>query len=381
MKEDDIFSDQELDGTTKATLLQALWAREGEQRRLSLEENRFSHEKRGAKWSTPLAIALTGVITIAANLLVSWVLASQSGSQAITQLELQGAIDGALASQSAAQVIDQTQLEAALSFALAAEDGARAENAANLSFQYEIMRTELSRFSQDDPEANLKRGQALLFLTRAGLLKGLNVEFLSQTAERAITAAGGDVTTLPIPNLGTTITGPTSFSCPDNDQYPPATFQDVGPRVKYQVEGAIRNQPVQRELVADLAQAVSLLADDIVALVFSAGQDRLGNGRRRVGSIRHDVDCDGYGYAVDFFLQRDGDRLGTVSAPEFYGPVIEAMSRNWPSLGFNGTFLHIDGYPLLAPSTWASTDVGGTIPRWANEAYQRGRQMAETSEE
>ncbi|MFN3315056.1 MAG: hypothetical protein ACK46Q_16570, partial [Hyphomonas sp.] len=74
MKEDDIFSDQELDGTTKATLLQALWAREGEQRRLSLEENRFSHEKRGAKWSTPLAIALTGVITIAANLLVSWVL-------------------------------------------------------------------------------------------------------------------------------------------------------------------------------------------------------------------------------------------------------------------------------------------------------------------
>ena len=133
--------------------------------------------------------------------------------------------------------------------------------------------------------------------------------------------------------------------------------------------------------MADLAQAVGFLDDDIVAVVYSAGQDRKGNGTKRTGSIRHDVDCDGYGYAVDFFLERDGERLGTISAPGLYGPVIEAMSGDWPSLGFNGTFLHIDGYPLLAPSTWASSDVGGSIPRWANEAYEKGRQMADTSEE
>lgn len=230
MNEEDILENDKFDGATKHALLQAFWARETENRKLLLEEARFAQNYRYAKWNTPVALALTGVVTIAANFYVSWNLAKQAGSQAITVIELQSA----------------------LSAALAAQEDARAISTANLNFQFEIMRSELSRFAEDDPNANLKRAEALLFLTRAGLLSGLDVQFLAQTAERAINLAGGDIDALPIPSLGATASR--TFVCPENAQYPPATLQNVGPEVVYQLDNAIRNRPVRLELGSGLNQ-------------------------------------------------------------------------------------------------------------------------------
>lgn len=124
------------------------------------------------------------------------------------------------------------------------------------------------------------------------------------------------------------------------------------------------------------------LDGDVVAVVTSAGQGRPGDGTRRVGSTRHDVDCDGYGYAVNFFLQRDGERLTPRAAPDVYAAVVEAMSPNWPGLGVYGDFIHISGNPLFGPGTWGFNERGvDNVPSWAIEAYNRGRQTAKASNE
>ncbi len=179
MKLEEIISDENLDGESRAILAKSILEKETADRRIDLEERKLANDARLSKWSTPVAIALTGLITIGANFLVDWLRAEQAGEQAITQTELNGAIAAAMA---------------------AAEDE-RAANAAERAFQYEILQSELSRFGDDDPEANLKRAESLLFLVRAGLLDGLEEPYLTKISERAIEVAGASIEDLGVPSL------------------------------------------------------------------------------------------------------------------------------------------------------------------------------------
>lgn len=70
--------------------------------------------------------------------------------------------------------------------------------------------------------------------------------------------------------------------------------------LKYTNEQAIRNKPVTPELEVKLDVAVStVLGPGYTVEVFSGGQEKKGQGQRRTGSIRHDVDELGRGLAAD----------------------------------------------------------------------------------
>lgn len=70
--------------------------------------------------------------------------------------------------------------------------------------------------------------------------------------------------------------------------------------MKYSNEQAIRNKPVAPELEVKLDVAVStVLGTGYTVEVFSGGQEKKGEGVRRTGSIRHDVDDLGRGLAAD----------------------------------------------------------------------------------
>lgn len=70
--------------------------------------------------------------------------------------------------------------------------------------------------------------------------------------------------------------------------------------MKYSNEQAIRNKVVAPELEVKLDVAVStVLGTGYTVEIFSGGQEKKGEGQRRTGSIRHDVDDLGRGLAAD----------------------------------------------------------------------------------
>lgn len=171
--------DERLEGADRVDLAKSYLAANSEERKLSLQKLKTLGGDWREKWITPLAVAATGLITIGGTFAVDWLLAEQAGEQLVTQTHLQGAIHAAMAE----------------------DEGARAATAAERQFQFETMRSELSRFDGDDEDANVKRAEALLFLVEAGLLDGLKVDYLRTISERTITAAGGEIEDLGVPSL------------------------------------------------------------------------------------------------------------------------------------------------------------------------------------
>ena len=153
--------------------------------RLSLVEKRLTHqieqqrlelETRKSRFSTPLAVALTGLITLSGNFIFDALRSEQESQETIT-LE---------------------QVKSTISDTLAESESLRVARAANRSFQYEIMQTELSRSSDA-----VERAKALLFLTEAGLLDGLEVQKLRNWATGSLASLGIETDTLEVPALNT----------------------------------------------------------------------------------------------------------------------------------------------------------------------------------
>jgi hypothetical protein len=117
-------------------------------------------EVRKWRWSTPLAIALTGVITIGANFAADYWKAQQK------------------------QTIEAQSSDS---------EAKRKATAAEREFEYRIVERELS---QDKPEKD--RARVLLFLVRSGVLNGLNAGELRQMAQDALDDKG----TVGVPSLG-----------------------------------------------------------------------------------------------------------------------------------------------------------------------------------
>jgi len=117
-------------------------------------------EVRKWKWSTPLAIALTGLITIGANFGANYWIADQK------------------------QKLDDQSGDS---------EAKRKAAAAEREFQYKIVERELT---QDKPEKD--RAKVLLFLVRSGVLNGLNATELRQMAEDTLANKSG----ANVPSLG-----------------------------------------------------------------------------------------------------------------------------------------------------------------------------------
>ena len=145
------------------------------------------HETRRAKWSTPLIIALTGLITMAGNLGVGYFTGVYETSNAVTLDTLQSELDRR-ATEQTAQLTQELET-------LKAELAEKASNAAALQqlrakereFQYKILEQQLALASADTsvPEEVLaqRRAKVLLFLVEIDALSELNPEKLRSYAE------------------------------------------------------------------------------------------------------------------------------------------------------------------------------------------------------
>src|SRR5581483_2530053 len=122
------------------------------------DKRTFGLETRKWRYGTPLAIALTGVITIAANFMVDWLKSEHDKLSNITLEQLKNELS-----------IVTTRLNAELARQAAENSAALAIKADEKKFEFEIVRTELAR----DDLTDAQRAQTLLFLTRSGILSDL----------------------------------------------------------------------------------------------------------------------------------------------------------------------------------------------------------------
>jgi lysozyme family protein len=105
------------------------------------------------RWSTPLAVALTGLITLGGNFLFNYM-----NSDA---------------------------------------DARRKSTAAEREFEYKIVEQQLTQTKNE-----AERASVLLFLVRAGVLTGLKTEELTKMAEASLKKEGKSADTIGVPSLG-----------------------------------------------------------------------------------------------------------------------------------------------------------------------------------
>lgn len=97
-----------------------------------------------------------------------------------------------------------------------------------------------------------------------------------------------------------------------------ASYEAINPprplaTVQMRNANATRNKPITRLLARQLSYAAgTVYGADCVVAVYSGGQDKLGVGTRRTGSVRHDdVEGDG-GWAADCYIYDKGRKLQGV---------------------------------------------------------------------
>ena len=180
-KLDALLNDPQTPDSLKADLLKA--ALERDTARAAQD-----HETRRAKWSTPLIIALTGLITMAGNLGVGYFTGIYETSNAVTLETLQSELD-------ARTQVQNNQLTQELE-RLKAELAEKANNAAALQqlrarereFQYKMLEQQLALKATDlevaDDELAQRRAQTLLFLVDIGALSELKADELRRYADK-----------------------------------------------------------------------------------------------------------------------------------------------------------------------------------------------------
>ena len=136
--------------------------------------------------NTPLVVALTGVIAVAANFVADYFRADQDLTGLLTKVEFEAALASTAATEALARDNERELLKAELQDNLANAAAARNERLKEVEFQYSILNQLV-----DEPNEKT-RARLLLFYIKAGALKGLDVEQLSAMAETSIRNTGGD---------------------------------------------------------------------------------------------------------------------------------------------------------------------------------------------
>lgn len=136
--------------------------------------------------------------------------------------------------------------------------------------------------------------------------------------------------------------------------------------LRYSNQGATRDKPIN----SSLSNAMSFLPEmGITMEVFSGGQDGIGEGDRRTGSVRHD-----HGNAADVFFYKDGRRLDWANEAD--RPLFEEIVRRGKAAGVTG-FGAGDGYMQAGsmhlgfgnPGVWGAGGKGENAAEWLRAAY------------
>lgn len=141
--------------------------------------------------------------------------------------------------------------------------------------------------------------------------------------------------------------------------------------------GAIRNQPISKELKVVLEAAAQAAGIDAVRIT-SGGQDELGKGTRRTGSTRHDR-----GRAADLQLVVNGTTLkftDQTAAPAVIAFVTEAARAGANGIGAGVSYMgpstiHVGFGTSEADTmelTWGAGGKSANAPQWLRKAAQAG---------
>lgn len=146
----------------KLKVINILEAQEGERDKNAL-----------AKWNTPLAVALTGLITLSGNFIFDYMRGNATTQNTVTLEQVRAEVaDG---SNRLKSELDLTAKNQEAELAIRSEDK---------KFQFELIRNELAK----PDTSQLERAQALLLLAKSGILDDLNVEALTELATASIKA-------------------------------------------------------------------------------------------------------------------------------------------------------------------------------------------------
>ncbi|ARE38540.1 hypothetical protein RGUI_0399 [Rhodovulum sp. P5] len=174
-----IARDTGLTDGVKKELIAALSAQAEAKAGREAEQTRFAAQHRRGRWSTPLAVALTGLITLSGNFAFYYWRADQAAVHQSAQ-----------ADQDAANARQIAQANAEAERRLQRDKFEAEQNQAALSFQYEVIKSELAK--RESPEA---RANALRFLVRVGILGEPLI--LSEIDTIIAEVQGGDADALP----------------------------------------------------------------------------------------------------------------------------------------------------------------------------------------
>ncbi|MGQ3209545.1 hypothetical protein [Shinella sp.] len=144
--------------------------------------------------------------------------------------------------------------------------------------------------------------------------------------------------------------------------------------IRYANQGATRNKPLSDDLLKRLAYLEQM---GITAEVFSGGQDGIGEGSQRTGSVRHD-----HGGAGDMRFYQ-GDRRLNWANPEDR-PIFEDIVRKGKEAGITG-FGAGPGYMgegtmhvgMGKPGVWGAAGKGDNAPGWLRDAYNGSKGSAD----
>jgi len=138
--------------------------------------------------------------------------------------------------------------------------------------------------------------------------------------------------------------------------------------LRYENQGATRNQPLSPQLVAALGKVLPDLG--VSMEVFSGGQPS--SGPNRTGSHRHDS-----GNAADVFFDMGGRRLDWRNKDDI--PILQKIVSQGRAAGITGWGAG-EGYMqpgsmhlgFGTPSVWGAGGVGDNAPEWLRAAYEGG---------
>lgn len=132
-----------------------------------------------------------------------------------------------------------------------------------------------------------------------------------------------------------------------------AAALDAGPQatLSYSNQNAIRNKPCTANVERRLVSAVTaVFGPSCTVSIYSGGQDRLGQGNRRTGSVRHD-DFGNGGRAADVYVYDE-------NGAKLKGLTLAKLGQYWLASGFGGVGLEmaVGGIHL---DEWTTPPQGG----------------------
>lgn len=141
-------------------------------------------------------------------------------------------------------------------------------------------------------------------------------------------------------------------------------------RIKIATAGKVRNRPLSDRYLQSIDRLLQKTHPGLGAVITSGAQDRKGQGRRRTGSTRHDINEHGTGETSDFVLTLNGKQITPGQNKALYAAFIQNAAQEFPGIGHYSWGIHVGGGK---PAFWGPSKTKGDADSAFRLAYQRGR--------